>query len=188
MQPRLLKTEQVPVDLDRVTLHSMACAYVEELFSRKGEMEPTWLIGEGRNMASFETPWGNPLQKEFVVQHFRALFKRIGIEYYSLAVEAWVFNTRVVPKDEQDKWLKLVRKHGLKDMPDEFKDDVVLITSFDKDDGFSISQYKVTIRENGLNFLGPRVDNPMGDEKFTGRMWNLLLPEVKADWKIPARH
>lgn len=183
--PRLIKTDRLlpPDHVDRALLHDLACTFIEEKFKLTGHTEPTWLIAQGNNLAWFETSWQGVAEKQLTIDTFRKFFADLGIDCYASINEAWAFSPNIVPPDEMEMWLDRVKHEGLADIPDKYKDDIVMVTSFDKTDAYSMTRYKVTVRKpgRGLNFLGPRIDVPQTDQ-FSGRMWNLLVKEREADW------
>jgi len=156
-------------------LHEMACSFVEEQFSLKGCVPFSWLLANYDNVAYVETNWTDAHDK---VRTTRAMgqFIRENVTAYSFISEAWALASANIPEDIRPLVLDWAENRGLAELPDEFKDDIVMITSFDREGGILMSQYKVTIRHQrrGLNFLGPRVDNPMEADKVKGRMWNLF--------------
>jgi len=58
------------------------------------------------------------------------------------------------------------------EMPASARDDVLMIGTLDKAGGSQTTQFLVTIRDNGRNYLGPRVDDDT--KAASGRMWNLF--------------
>ena len=162
---------------NKAGLHEAACKYVEEEFKRVGGTPPVWIIGCGNSVAWMVTPWESGDEKQFTIDSMRELLAMTRAQCYATVSEAWMFTTDILPEDEKKHWTKHAAEHGLSRVPDKYKDDIVMINSFDRTENFLQSNYKVTIRQRGqgLSFLGPRMDT---DYKggFSGRMWNLLLP------------
>jgi hypothetical protein len=173
MIPNVLKQETMP-NVDRTILHEAACRHVEERFKLQGEVEPTWALATGNHVVWIETPWDGERMKVFTVNQLRKLMRMLDVHCYCQMTEAWLFSTEAVPEEDKH-WIKHAMEYGLQDIPDRLRDDVAQVFSFDKDGNHAITNYKVTLRRRGLNFLGPRMDNTADDVgKFSGRMWNLL--------------
>ncbi|NEI52698.1 hypothetical protein GR217_34330 [Rhizobium leguminosarum] len=168
MQPRVFKQEHLP-GLTRADLHEMMVAYGMLEFERRGAAPFMWIIKNGPHVYWIETPWQNDAEKEASTDILRNLMQKMNAEAYSFMTEAWVavetatpdgkFPADVVPPSRR---LKNER------------DDVLIIHTFDADGGFDSTRFLVTIRDNGRNYLGPRVDEGALGMVPSGRMWNLL--------------
>lgn len=177
MIPNILKSEVMPT-VDPAALHSMACEYVEEIFSRKGECPPTWIIAGGAAVGNrvlwIETPWENDRHKVATVKAIRDLLKILQARCYSQISEAWIYASDAIPEPEREHWNNVAHTMGLQNVPDKYRDDVAQVFSFSREIHY-LTHYKVTIRRHGPNFLGPRIDDMCNGSTFEGRMWNLLI-------------
>jgi hypothetical protein len=180
MQPRLYKTANLaPVIADRKALHNVACAFGEEQFKLKGCAPFMWLVAVGSQVAWIETPWEDEREKIMATYAMRDILTVTGAQAYSQMVEAWVcaIDNRM-PEAERKYWTDFTEKHGVRSLPPEMRDDVLIVLSFDCKGGVSTSRYLVNIRPRGPNYLGPRMDEPeSGTLEWGGRMGNLFRPE-----------
>jgi hypothetical protein len=175
--PRVVKSENfAPAMLQREALHELAVRYAEEQFARYGGCQSTWLIAAGMRVVWVETPLED---KDWLAARMRFVLGTIDAHAYSFITEAYVTSTLgMEDKELAKKILKQANKHGVRSLPEHLRDDVLMITSFDRDGGVSDSHWLVTVRRHGLNFLGPRVDrDPSEYDQTIGRLWNLLAPE-----------
>jgi hypothetical protein len=174
MRPYLYKTETLPAVIDLAGLHEIACRFGEECFHNKGEAPFMWIMVCGDKLCWMETPWEDDAEKNASVLIIRKMMDVLNITAYTFITEAWVSTTDGMSKDEIKAHVDFVSEHGVSALPISSRDDVLMITSFDKDGGYLMSRYLVTLRQHGLNFLGPRVDISEYSDRVTGRMWNLL--------------
>src|SRR5688572_25376702 len=149
MQPYVFKNENIPL-VDFNILHEAACRHVEELFARKGEVNPTWILATGSTVLWIETPWEDDQEKAYTIQKMKLIMSIMKVHCYCSISEAWIFDSESIPEgEERDFWLNHARKNGLVGIPEKYKDDIVGILAFDKEGSFAHSRYKVTIRRNG---------------------------------------
>lgn len=167
--PRLVRTlRTAPVSVSRQDLHELAVAYGMEEFDRKGECPPTWIVASRGNLAWFETPWTDMQQEIMLTECMRRLMAELPAHAYAFISEAFIAK---VP--EEDINVSLV------DLPATERDDVLLVTSFDRAGGFDLSRFLVTVRRPiGPNFLGPRVDEDYSIGEIA--MWNLFMESPTA--------
>lgn len=166
MQPRVFKQEHLP-GLTRADLHEMMVAYGMLEFERRGEAPFMWIIKNGPHIYWIETPWQNDVEKEASTHILRNLMQKMNAEAYSFMTEAWVAVYTGTLEEAQ-------AARPPSDLPKNERDDVLLISTFDKGGGFDSTRFLVTIRDNGRNYLGPRVDEGAVGMVPSGRMWNLL--------------
>lgn len=166
--PQLLKVQNTaPVAIARPALHELAVAYSMEQFDLKGRCPPTWIIAAGHNVAWFVTDWEDERQKVMYTGCMAALMAQVSASAYSMVTEAWIAMVRGKSEEE------IASIGSLADLPDNEREDVLLVSTFDRAGDFDLTRFLVTIRRPiGPNFLGPRVDEEVGD--FRGRMCNLL--------------
>lgn len=181
MIPLLKKTENLaPLRPDRAALHEIACAYAEDRFRHKGECDPTWLVAAGSEVSWVETTFDGPASKDRAVFFIRNALVVSRAQAYSYISEAYVGNIVGMTEAERKKWLAFATEHGVAALPERMREDVLMVFTHDRAGGASVSRYLVTIRRGGkgLNFLGPRADEPIDEAKgFGGRMFNLFEPE-----------
>ena len=144
-------------------LHEMAVNFAVEEFGRKGEVPFLWLIDIGDESLWMETPWENDREKDAYVKLMKVLMRESRARAYAQIVEAWVSTT--VGTD--DDFIPPSQR------PKNERDDIMMVMSSNRSGAHLQTRCLVTIRKRGLNFLGPRMDDPMGDT-MTGRMSNLL--------------
>lgn len=151
-------------------LHELACLYTEEAFKGKGATPPVWALAGPGKIMWVVTPWDGEREKNMVAYVLRKAMNEFQIYAYSFISEAWVSKTL-----DPDK-VKQVEKRGVRSLPEDERDDVVMIFTHDRQGGFLHTQYKVTLTHvpGKLNFLGPRVDEEWEAGSTTGRMWNLF--------------
>lgn len=176
MEPRVLKSAKFKTDADRATLHELACLHAEKQYKLYGYVAPAWLIAWGDRVALIETAWASPEEKFRTVHAISLLVRETGANAYAGISEAWVMSSESMPPELAEMLIEYSDQHGMEGIPDEYKDDVVMINSFGRDGDWSMTNYKVTIRRpgQGLSFLGPRVDKPTDDLELSGPMWNLF--------------
>lgn len=143
MIPNIIR-RNIVAGVNYFILHELACHHVEQKFKSMGEIPPTWLIACESDVLWVETPWDDDNEKVIALHAFRELMKELKVHCYAQISEE----------------------------PDKYRDDIVQVFSFDKTGNYSGSRYKVTVRRQAINFLGPRVD--IEETGFEGRMWNLL--------------
>lgn len=169
MGPRVHKTEFVP-GVSRPDLHEMAVAYAMREFAVKGEAPFMWIIAAGPNLMWIETPWRDEREKELFVRTIRGAMQELGARAYSFITEAWMATySDKDPKPGEPGFLNPSER------PESQRDDVLMITTYDDAGAYDATRFLVTIRERGLNFLGPRDDQSLRDHQMTGRMFNLLV-------------
>ena len=165
--PRLLKSDGLTRPISRADLHELAVVYATELFARKGSVPATWLIAGGNRVVWVETPWEGDDEKSMSVAAITVAMKTVGAHAYSSIVEAWI---ATVPEDRPELAEVAPRHRDPKE-----RDDILLVTTFDRKGAFNASRFLVTVRRHGPNFLGPRDDETFGGEhRMRGRMWNLF--------------
>lgn len=167
MMPRLVKTDTATsARLTREALHEIAVAFAVERFEDKGELISTWIMAnDDAGIAWFETPWETDSEKDLHVLLMRKILQSSGVHAYAFITEAWVVKVDGPPGE--DFIPPSERPEG------ERGDDVLLIWTFDRDGNADCTRFLVTIRRQGPNLLGPRVDE---DDvcNMEGRMWNLF--------------
>lgn len=176
MKPHLFKFEDLaPVSMQRPDLHEHACRFAEQSFADKGSAPFMWIIAAGTRLVWVETPWENEGEKDFATYVVRRMLKGLGAHAYVFMSEAWV-----AQETKGDKYWEM-REAGLPvplpgERPENERDDILMVTSFDRDGRCGLTRYLVTIkRHGGLNRLGLRVDVDPGEfNRFEGRMWDLL--------------
>lgn len=170
MRPRLYKTDHLaPLKADRAMLHEIAVSFAEQEFSRRGKCPFVWLLAIDNDIVWIETPWDDDREKNLSVTAVEVMMEKFGAHAYAHTIEAWL------AKYEKEEWPEdgdLNKITLPSDLPKNRRDDVLMVFSFDKDDNHASSRYLVSLRPNGNNLLGPRIDE---DEKFEGRMGNLLI-------------
>jgi hypothetical protein len=160
-------------------LHEMACAFAEEEFKLKGGVPFMWLMGAEDHVLWIETRWDSQVEKELMTRLIGATMQHFWITAYAFISEAWVTSSHIYPEAEKEKLTKRASR-GLEHFPEQYRDDICMISSFNKDGDARMTQYKVTVRQPlGPNFLGPRIDLEL-DQHMEGRMWNLLRKGAKA--------
>lgn len=171
---QILKIDHLaPLKIGRADLHEQACKYVEEQFIRWGEVPPTWAIALGNMQVHWlVTPFVEEWDKDLAVDVVRAGMAMGKAYAYAFISEVW----KATSASDDDPKSKIPPS----DRPASERDDAVMVTSFDKDGSFAMTEYIVTMRPpgRGLSFLGPRID--IGDDtirNWSGRMWNLLQQE-----------
>jgi hypothetical protein len=178
LKPTVLKVEHWDHKFGPLTydvLHEIMCRFVENQFAQKGLIHPTWALSTRGFITWVETIWSNGTGKQVAAHAMRSFMRKTDVDSYSFACEAYTTSSFAIPEAERERALDFAQKHGVASLPEEFRDDVVFITSFSKNGPHLISDYKVTIRKRGgLNFLGPRVDQEKQLDEFQGIMWNLL--------------
>lgn len=163
--PQLIKTQALaPLQLSRNDLHEMAVGYAVGVFDRKGQCEPTWIVAAAGKLMWFETAWGCEHEKHLHVECMYRLMQALNADAYAFLSEMWCASYRdgdpQVPPSER---------------PVNERDDILVITTFDRSGEFEATRFKVTIRQPvGPNFLGPRDDETMKHLRVGGDLWNLL--------------
>jgi len=172
-EPRIFKTENLaPMRATREMLHDMAVTYAEEEFDRRGQVPFLWLIAIGTRVLWLETPWENDWEKNASVRVLRRMMAELEVQAYAQMCEAWI---AVVNADKDG---KLPIDHRMpSEMSAKERDDVLMVSSYDRDGGCMMTRYLVSLRPGGRNLLGPRVDIDTEHERMTGRMFNLLAEE-----------
>lgn len=166
----LLKEESLaPVRIDRAALHELAVRFAEQEFSRKGEISPTWIIACGKTLVWLVMPWESREEKLLMVPIIEAEMHRRGAHAYSMVTETWTSG----PAESGSESLPP------RMMPPDKRDNTMFVSTFDRKGGISDSHWLVTIRRNGPNFLGPRIDDDAedGPNGGGGLMWNLLAKQ-----------
>jgi hypothetical protein len=143
-QPRVLKTERTPAPVLREALHELAVAYALEQFDRQGGCAATWIFAAGTRLAWVETPLDD---KDNLVFRMRLIMRYLHVHAYSFITEAYVASTVGMDKDKAEALLKHAEKHGIGSLPESMRDEVLMITSFDRNGGCSDSQWLITVRE-----------------------------------------
>lgn len=169
MGPKVHKTEFVP-GVSRQDLHEMAVAYAMREFEVKGEAPCMWILAVGPNLMWIETPWRNDREKDLYVMTIRGAMKELGARAYAFITEAWMASYSTKP-DENSPGFRMPSE-----LPENERDDVLMISTYDAAGEYNATRFKVTIRERGLNYLGPRDDQSLMEYKMAGRMFNLLVP------------
>lgn len=169
MGPNVYKTEYVP-GVTRSDLHEMAVAFAMKEFERKGEAPCMWIIAAGPNLMWIETPWRDDREKELFVRTLRGAMRELGARAYSFITEAWMAVYDINdPKPGEPGFLMP------SESPKAKRDDVLMISTYDAAGEYDATRFLVTIRERGLNILGPRDDESFKDHKMEGRLFNLLV-------------
>lgn len=169
MKPRMHHVDKVGAFLSREALHEKAIAFAEAEFDRRGKCPFVWALHIGDDLVWIETPWDSNREKVASVRMIRAMIKEYQARAYSHCVEAWVAAYKVA-KDG------VTPEKMPSEMPKDQRDDVLLVSTFDKNGGSNTTRYKVTVREHGYNFLGPRDDESFredGGVQFSGLLFNL---------------
>lgn len=173
MVPKIIRRD-VMSNVNYSTLHDIACHHVEQRFQSMGEIPPTWIISMKPDVFWIETQFKGEKEKVFTFITIRNLMKEFGADCYAFISEAWMCAVHLLPKEERDYWISFMQERGLQDMPEKYRDDIVQVFSFDRNENYLASHYLVTIRKNALNFIGPRINEQLQGLNFKGRMWNLL--------------
>jgi hypothetical protein len=165
--PRLIKTDDLSRPIRRDDLHELTVALAIELFGLKGGVPPMWAIACDNRLYWVETPWENDREKRASFAGIADSMKTFRAHAYSSIVEAWA---TVVPKDRPE-----LLDVAPSDRDPKERDDILLISTFDRDGAFKVTRFLVTVRKRGPNLLGPRDDETFADQDvMQGRMWNLL--------------
>ena len=61
-------------------------------------------------------------------------------------------------KEQFEALMAQVNKHGVCSLPPDLRDDILMISTFDREGIYNMTRFLVTVRKRGLNFLGPRMD------------------------------
>lgn len=184
MLPRLIKTENLaPVRPERKILHEMACQFGELQFRQKGGMASVWVMATGPSIAWIETDWQSSREKDVATFAMREMLEATGSQAYSFITEAWVASFEGLSDAERKHWMDFSNQRGLSALPPHLRDDILMVLSFDRAGGCSMSQYIVQMRKGkGPNYLGPRIDANASDGlQWAGRMGNLFLPQCDND-------
>jgi len=164
VQPRVFKQEHLP-GVTRADLHEIMVAYGVLEFERRGAAPIMWILKSGPHVYWIETPWGDEIEKEASIRIIHNLVQKMGADCYSFMSEAWISVYQGTLED-------LEKATPPSEMPASARDDVLMIGTLDKAGGSQTTQFLVTIRDNGRNYLGPRVDDDT--KAASGRMWNLF--------------
>jgi len=176
-KPRLHHVDTVGAFLSREALHERMVAFAEAEFDRRGQCPFIWAIYDGERIVWIETPWANEAEKYASVRLVRTFIRENGARAYSQAVEAWVsmYNVKKDGKPEDDGFVMPSQR------PENERDDVLLISTYHRRGAWQATRYKVTVRKQGYNFLGPRDDQtfaPGEGVELQGLMFNLFRDET----------
>lgn len=170
MMPRLYRQERGP-DIAPADMHEQACAFIEELFGRKGEAPFLYILAVPGGRVWIECPWENDREKDIHTMLIIEMLKQFKATAYTFVSEAWMAVTTAKPGEKIDdaNWVR----PG--DRPKNERDDVLIVSTESRDGELIYTRYLVTIRPPGLgiNYLGPRIDEPPYD-KMSGRMVGLF--------------
>ncbi len=147
-------------------MHDAACAYVEEQFARYGQCFPTWLLNVAGRVIWIETIWRTDEEKYAYVDRMAFMLQGLSGHAYTTISEAWV----AVSKPDKDG--KFTDKRMPSERPKNERDDIAMIVTQPRMGKSLHSRYLVTIRDHGLNFLGPRIDED--HYRVTGNMMTLF--------------
>lgn len=174
MEPRIIHHVTLS-QLGIECLHETAILWTIDLFARKGEVKPTWVIPRGEDLVWLETDWGHSDEKHLVVFNFMpSLFRQWGVTCYSLISEAWVAAYEHVDKDVDP--ADLPKPSSL---PRDQRDEVLIIASGDIHDRQLLTRYLITPRRSGLPLLGPRMDE---DLRVSGNLTGLFKRSQLDAW------
>lgn len=161
-----------PIVPDRKFVHELVINTVEGIFKEQGRIEPVWVISVGSELLWLKTPWESLNEKIITLKIINGFLEELKSPLYSFVSEAYAANLSNVDEEEGKELLKIVEEGGVAALPEDLRDDILLVHSYDRKGGSNHTRYKVTIRRKGLNFLGPRIDED--DDQYKGRMSNLF--------------
>jgi len=165
MIPKPYKTEKLEAPVTREALHELAIVWVEEQFSRKGTIpNMMWLFAAGPFVMWLEIDWED--NRAGYLYAMSQLMKRIEAHAYTIISEAWSASTDNLPPDEVQALIDFAEKHGVQALPPHMRDDMLMVTTYDKGGSRLFTRYLVTMRLPGfgLSFLGPRQDEDIGGD------------------------
>lgn len=132
-------------------LHESVCAKVEEKFSLKGSVVPQVTIDEGLHWISFATPAGSDQNDEQDDKD-----------------DAW----------DIAHWLSSVMHLTHARFCSQVSiaaDDITFVITVGRNGEWRISRWMATIARSGLNYLGPRIDEPNEElADIATDLWNLF--------------
>lgn len=173
--PRQLKIDRLgPLTIPAHGLQSMAVRYGEDQFARYGRCQPTFLIAIKTDVLWLEALWEDHYERMLTYRLMTGFLKASGAHAYSYISEAYVAAYK--PEDLGGDGEPDVLPANL---PPDQREEVLFITSFDHKGQSFFSRYLITPRKRGLSFLGPRVDEEIGD--MTGPALNLFKKAGPAD-------
>lgn len=174
MIPRIYHVDTVGAFFSREALHEKVVAFAEAEFDRRGKCPFIWAVYDGERVVWIETPWESDREKATSVNLVKVFLKISKARAYANVIEAWV---AAYHADESGEFPKNHR--APREMPG--REDVLLITSYDKNGAWQGTRYKVTVRDHGYNFLGPRDDETFGGGKgmLGGMLFNLFEEEIQ---------
>lgn len=179
-RPTIDKTQTLTVIPDCQTLHELMVVYAEDIFARKGEIDPTWLIACGPHVAYVKTPFEGPQSKHLVSIIMQEAMKEMKCHAYSFISEVWMtaLHTPDINSEEFKARAAKIDAEGVRALPKAERDDCLFLVTYDLTGGFRCTRWIVTIRHQnrGLNFLGPRIDENTGH--LSGKFVNLLREET----------
>lgn len=171
MKPRLYRQERGP-DIAPADMHEQACAFIEELFGRKGEAPFLYILAVPGGRVWIECPWENDREKDIHTMLIIEMLKQFKATAYTFVSEAWMAVEKYKPGADMPDPATFVRPG---DRPKNERDDVLIVSTESRDGELIYTRYLVTIRPPGLgiNYLGPRIDEALGDKR-SGRMVGLF--------------
>ncbi|MER8619184.1 hypothetical protein NKG99_20495 [Mesorhizobium sp. M1409] len=172
-RPILQRIENLDAVPSRQDLHEKAAAHAEEVFARKGEAPILWLIAHGLTVWWIETPWQSQYEKDLFTRMMRSVMADYRAHAYAFVSEVVFASIRDEEPEKVAELLALAERDGVASLPARYRDDALVVSSFDRDGDCQLTRYLVTVRKRGPNFLGPRIDEETSGHP-EGRLWNLL--------------
>lgn len=176
MRPQHLKTENYgPLKLQRAELHEIACRYGEEQFKQNGCCRMTWIFAVDTQVVWIEVRWEDFQEKLATEYVMRRVLQEFGAHAYAFISEVYIAATDRMPENDRAAMLAHANKHGIGSLPENVRDDALLINSWDDAGDGALTKYLVTVRRHGPNFLGPRVDEAeyhMSEGRFVNLLQN----------------
>jgi hypothetical protein len=175
--PALKKVDKLgPLLIPLHGLHAMALSYGENQFKQTGECKPMFVLAVGTDVLWLEEGWRSSDERGFKLRRMREIISAVDARAYTFISEVYVTTAR--SGDEMDR--KSAR--SLAYLSKEERDEMLWVDSWHRDGTHFVSQYLITPRRSGLNFLGPRQDVSFDEpgDKFVGRAANLFEPPTAA--------
>jgi hypothetical protein len=171
-EPNLINTYRIEERMTRVELHEHAVNMATAAYAHFGRMLPIWMIAtysddrgdpelNGHFLLVIETAWENPDQKYRATEFMRGAVNDpdFGAYAYAFICEAWVASEKEGSKYDA------LRKQGRGvppgERPEDERDDILMILSFERDGDSAMTRFLTHDRGGpGRNFLGPRTEMP----------------------------